>query len=173
MPGNPSVIVQNMPGAASLIAANDVYNLAQPDGLTIASFAAAVVLQQVMGNQAAKFDGRKFGWIGTPLIIRTNICVMRKGTSIRWLEDGLAATRPPIIGGMGPGAAPSDTPRILNAAIRLPVQLVEGDDGGAAVRLALERGEVDGYYCGSCRRQERLAGCAQGRKIRDPDSSER
>jgi tripartite-type tricarboxylate transporter receptor subunit TctC len=147
VPGNPSVIVQNMPGAGSMVAANHVYNLAKPDGLTIGGFAAAVVLQQVMGNQAAKFDGRKFGWTGTPIIYHS-ICIVRKESGITTIEDWLAAKRPPIIGGMGPGAGPSDTARILNAAIGLPLKLVEGYDGGAAVRLALERGEIDGY-CGS------------------------
>jgi tripartite-type tricarboxylate transporter receptor subunit TctC len=147
VPGNPSVIVENMPGAGSLVAANHVYNLAKPDGLTIAGFAAAVVLQQVMGNQAAQFDGRKFGWIGTPILYHS-ICVMREESGIKTMDDWLAAKRPPIIGGMGPGAGPSDTPRILDAAIGLPLKLVDGYGGGAAVRLALERGEIDGY-CGS------------------------
>jgi tripartite-type tricarboxylate transporter receptor subunit TctC len=147
VPGNPSVIVENMPGAGSMVAANHVYDLSKPDGLTIGGFAAALVLQQVMGNQAAKFDGRKFGWIGTPIIYHS-ICVVRKETGIKTLADWLAAKKPPIIGGMGPGAGPSDTPRILDAAIGLPVKLVDGYGGGAAVRLALERGEIDGY-CGS------------------------
>jgi tripartite-type tricarboxylate transporter receptor subunit TctC len=147
VPGEPSVIVQNMPGAGSMVAANHVYNLAKPDGLTIGGFAAAVVLQQVMGNQAAKLDGRKFGWIGTPISYHS-ICVVSKESGIKTIEDWLAAKRPPIVGGMGPGAGPSDTSRILNAAIGLPLKLVEGYGGGAAVRLALERGEIDGY-CGS------------------------
>lgn len=147
VPGNPSVIVQNMPGAGSLVAANHLYNRVQPDGLTVAGFAGAVVLQQIMGNQAAQFDGRKFGWIGTPLNYHS-ICVVRQETGIKTIKDWLAATHPPLVGGMGPGAGPSDTPRILNAAIRLPLKLVEGYGGGSAVRLALERGEIDAY-CGS------------------------
>jgi tripartite-type tricarboxylate transporter receptor subunit TctC len=147
VPGNPSVIVQNMPGAGSLIAANYLYNVAQPDGLTIGGFAAAVVLQQVIGDESAKFDGRKFGWIGTPLTYHS-ICVVAKESGIKTIEDWLGAKKPPNIGGMGPGAGPSDTPRILNAAIGLPVKLVEGYGGGATVRLALERGEIDGY-CGA------------------------
>jgi tripartite-type tricarboxylate transporter receptor subunit TctC len=147
VPGNPSVTVQNMPGAGSLIAANHVYNLEQQDGLTIAGFAPAVVLQQVMGDQAAKFDGRKFGWIGGPSTYH-GICSVRKGSGIKTIEDWFAAERPPHIGGMSRGAGPSDVPRILNAAIGLPLKLVEGYGGGATVRLALERGEIDGY-CGS------------------------
>jgi tripartite-type tricarboxylate transporter receptor subunit TctC len=147
VPGNPAVIVQNMPGAGSLIAANFIYNVAQPDGLTVAGFAAALVLQQLVGDPAAKFDGRKFAWLGTPMVYHS-ICVMREESGIKSVDDWLAAKRPPNIGGMGPGAGPSDTPRILNAAIHLPLKLIEGYGGGATVRLALERGEIDGY-CGS------------------------
>jgi tripartite-type tricarboxylate transporter receptor subunit TctC len=128
VPGNPSIIVQNMPGAGSLIAANYLYNVTQPDGLTIGSFAAAVVLQQVMGDESAKFDGRKFGWIGTPLTYHS-ICVVSKESGIKTIEDWLAAKRSPNIGGMAPGAGPSDTPRILSTAIGLPLKLVEGYGG--------------------------------------------
>jgi tripartite-type tricarboxylate transporter receptor subunit TctC len=147
VPGHPTVVVENMPGAGSLVAANHVYNLTKPDGLTVGGFAAAVVLQQVMGNEAAKLDGRKFGWIGSPLTYHS-ICVVRKESGITSIEDWLHAKQPPIVGGMGPGAGPTDTPRILNAAIGLPLKLVNGYRGGAAVRLALERGEIEGY-CGS------------------------
>lgn len=147
VPGNPSIVVQNMRGAGSLIAANFVYNRSQPDGLTIGAFAAALVLQQVMGRKGVKFDGRKFGWIGSPSSYHS-VCVMRKESGIRTIQDWLAAKRPPHFGGMGPGAGPSDTPRILKAAIGVPLKLVEGYRGGRKVRLALETGEVDGY-CGS------------------------
>jgi len=147
VPGTPSIVVQNMRGAGSLIAANFVYNRTQPDGLTIGAFAAALVLQQVMGRKGVKFDGRNFGWIGSPSSYHS-VCVMRKESGIRTIEDWLAAKRPPHFGGMGPGAGPSDTPRILNAAIGVPLKLVEGYRGGRKVRLALETGEVDGY-CGS------------------------
>lgn len=154
VPGNPSVIVKNMPGAGSLVAANHVYNRTEPDGLTIGGFAAALVLQQVMGSQATKFDGRKFGWIGSPSSYHS-ICVMRKESGIKTIEDWFAAKRAPHLSGMGPGAGPSDIPRILNAAIGLPLKLVEGYRGGSKVRHALEVGEVDGY-CGSWQGVERV-----------------
>src|SRR5262249_26179218 len=129
------------------IAANYIFSVAQPDGLTIGGFAGAVILQQVMGDQAAKFDGRKFGWIGTPNVYHS-ICIVSKESGLKTVADWFAATKqPPMFGGMGPGAGPSDTPRILNTAIGLPLKLVEGYAGGANVRIALERGEVDGY-CG-------------------------
>ena len=64
IPGNPTTLVENMTGAVGMIAANYLYHQAKPDGLTIGHFVGTLVLQQVLGNEAAKFDGRKFGWLG-------------------------------------------------------------------------------------------------------------
>ena len=147
VPGTPSVIVQNMPGAGSMVAANYLYNVAPPDGLTISGFAVALALQQAMGDPGVKFDGRKFAWIGTPSTYHS-ICFLRKESGIGNVEAWMQAKTPPVFGGIGAGAGPSDIPRILNAAIGLPVKVVEGYGGGATARLALESGEVDGY-CGS------------------------
>jgi len=66
IPGNPNTVVDNMTGAGSLIGANYMYNHAEPDGLTIGNFIGPLVLQDAIGNKAAKFDGRKFGWLGVP-----------------------------------------------------------------------------------------------------------
>lgn len=147
VPGHPTTVVQNMPGAGSLIAANYIYNKAKSDGLTIGGFAAALVLQDVMGNKAVKFDGRKFGWMGIPSPYHT-LCSFRRDSKVKTIDDWLAVERPIKLSGIGPGTGPSDVPRLLNAALGLPVQLVEGYRGGSQARLALERGEVDGY-CGS------------------------
>jgi tripartite-type tricarboxylate transporter receptor subunit TctC len=147
VPGDPTTVVQNMPGAGSLIAANYIFNKVKRDGLTIGGFAAALVLQDVMGNKAVKFDGRKFGWIGIPSFYHT-LCSFRSDSNIKTVEDWRAAKHPVKLSGIGPGAGPSDIPRLLHAALGLPVHLVEGYRGGAQARLALERGEVEGY-CGS------------------------
>src|SRR5262249_16759223 len=64
--GNPARVVENMPGAGGIIAANHLYNRVKPDGLTIAAWASPLILQHVMGNEATKFDGRKVGWVGIP-----------------------------------------------------------------------------------------------------------
>src|ERR1051325_4990708 len=66
IPGNPGIVVQNMPAAGQLIAANHLYNRAQPDGLTIGHFSGSVIFRHILGDQSALFDGRKFGWVGTP-----------------------------------------------------------------------------------------------------------
>jgi len=66
LPGNPSIVVQNMPGAGQLIAANHLYNRASRDGSTIGHFSGSVILRDVIGDKSVIFDGKKFGWLGTP-----------------------------------------------------------------------------------------------------------
>lgn len=147
VPGSPTTIVQNMTGAGGMIAANYIYNKAKPNGLTIGAWASGLVLQNIMGNKATKFDGRKFGWLGVPSAYDT-VCTFRKESGIKSMEDWFAAKRPIKIGAIGPGTSTSDVPKLLKVAIGLPMQVIDGYRGGAKVRLALEAGEVDGY-CGS------------------------
>jgi tripartite-type tricarboxylate transporter receptor subunit TctC len=147
VPGNPTVVVENMTGASGLIAANHLYNRAKPDGLTIGAWAAPLVLQQIMGNEAVKFDGRKFGYLGVPSPYDT-LCTFNAQSGVKTADDWFAAKRPVKISSIGPGTSTSDVPKLLKEALGLPLQLVEGYKGGADARIAVESGEVDGY-CGS------------------------
>ncbi len=146
IPGHPSVLVQNMPGAGMLIAGNYIYNRAKPDGLTIGHWTGALILQHVMGNKAAKIDGRKIGWLGAP-VPDNGTCVFTRASGIRSVEDWFGSKKTVNIAGHGPGSALSDTPRLIKAAIDPPMKLTEGYQGTAIVRLAMERGEMDGL-CG-------------------------
>jgi len=143
LPGNPTRVVENMPGAAGLITANHLYNRSKPDGLTVGAWPSPLILQQIMGNEAIKFDGRKVGWVGIPAPYDT-ACFFNKESSIRSMEDWINAKRPIKIGSIGPGTSLSDVPKLLKAALNLPLQMVEGYKGGAEARLGVENGEVDG-----------------------------
>lgn len=143
IPGNPSTLVINMTGAASLVAANHIYNKAKADGLTIGNFIGPLVLQQVMGNKAAKFDGRKFGWLGAPVRDHT-VCAFTKASGITSMAKWFAAKRPVKIAATGPGSNTSDPPKILKETLGLPTQVIDGYRGTSNMVLAMESGEVDG-----------------------------
>ncbi len=145
--GNPTTIVENMTGAGGIIAANHLYNRAAPDGLTIGAWAAPLVLQNVMGNQATKFDGRKFGYLGVPSPYDT-VCMFNEKSGIANMNDWINSKRPMKISAIGPGTSTSDIPKLLKVALNLPINVLDGYKGGAGARLAVESAEVDGY-CGS------------------------
>jgi tripartite-type tricarboxylate transporter receptor subunit TctC len=144
IPGKPTVIVENMPGAGSLIAANYLYHQAKPDGLTIGSWIGGLVLQQVIGGQKGiEFDARKFEWIGAPAGDSSS-CAVTKSSGISSTDQWFAAKTPVKIGAMAPGSVTSDIPKILKVALNLPIQVVEGYKGTAEIRVAADSGEVDG-----------------------------
>ena len=147
LPGNPTRIVENMTGAGGIIAANHLYNRVKPDGLTIGAWASPLVLQQIMGNEAAQFDGRRFGYLGIPSEYET-VCTFNQQSGIAKMDDWINAKRPLKISTIGPGTSTSDIPKLLKAALNLPMEVIDGYKGGADARLAVESGEVDGY-CGS------------------------
>ena len=141
--GNPARVVENMPGAGGIIAANHLYNRVKPDGLTIGAWASPLILQQIMGNEATKFDARKVGWVGVPGPYDT-VCQFNKESGIKTVDDWFASKRAMKIASIGPGTSLSDVPKLLKEALNLPLDMVEGYNGGAEARLAVEGGEVDG-----------------------------
>jgi tripartite-type tricarboxylate transporter receptor subunit TctC len=143
VPGSPTTVVENMPGAGGMILANHLYNRTKPDGLTVGAWASPLVLQHIMGNDATKFDGRKVGWLGIPAPYNT-ACHFSRESGIKTAEDWFAAKRPMKISSIGPGTSLSDVPKLLKAALNLPLDMVEGYKGGSEARLAVENGEVDG-----------------------------
>jgi hypothetical protein len=106
LPGNPTRIVENMTGAGGIIAANHLYNRVKPDGLTIGAWASPLVLQYIMGNEAARFDGRKFGYLGIPSPYDT-VCTFNQQSGIVKMEDWINAKRPQKISAIGPGTSTS------------------------------------------------------------------
>ncbi len=143
IPGNPTIVVENMTGAGSLISANHLYRVAKPDGLTIGHFNGALFLGQALGQPGIEFDARKFELIGAP-IKEDAVCALTTASGITSVEKWMAAKAPVKLGGVAPGGTPDANARILKAALGLPIQLVSGYKGTAEIRLAASSGEVGG-----------------------------
>lgn len=143
IPGSPSFVVDNMPGAGSIISANHLYKVARPDGLTLCHFIGGIILQQVLDKPGIEFDARRFLYIGAPAQDTTSVGVA-KSSGIVSMEQWLAAKTPVKFGGIGPGTATDDFPKIIRAILGLPIQLVTGYKGTADIRLAVASGEMQG-----------------------------
>jgi len=141
--GNPTFVVENMPGAGMLIAANHVYKVAKPDGLTIGHFIGGLFLQQFLGKPGVEFESAKFEYIGVPTQDNYALGISKK-TGIASMEQWLASKTVLKFGGVGVGSATDDIPKVLIATIGLPVQIVSGFKGTADIRLAFNSGEIQG-----------------------------
>jgi tripartite-type tricarboxylate transporter receptor subunit TctC len=141
IPGNPSVIVQNMPAAGGLVAANFVYEVAKPDGLTIASINPAHYFNQIQGNKEVKFDWTKFTWLASS-DKSEHMLYMRSDAPYKTMQDIRKATEPPKCGATGTGTSGHYIPRMLEEALGTKFQIVTGYAGGNEIDLATERNEV-------------------------------
>src|SRR3954453_1886350 len=143
IPGKPTVIVQNMPGGNSIIAANHIYNVAKPDGLTIGTFNRNLPIAQLTGVQGVKYDMTKFAWIGSAAN-ETTILAIRNDLPYKTFEDLRKAKENVIIGSTGPGANTHDFPLLLKDLLGVKLKIVSGYSSSADIMLAVERKEVDG-----------------------------
>jgi tripartite-type tricarboxylate transporter receptor subunit TctC len=141
IPGNPNLIVQNMPAAGSLVAANYLYNVTKPDGLTIGAVIPGIYTDQLIGRKEAQFDWAKFNWIGTPEQTEW-LFITRADSPYKSIEDMRSATEPPKCGTTGSGSFVHQVPKLLEEVLGVKLNLVSGYAGGPDVDLALERGEV-------------------------------
>jgi len=144
IPGNPSVVVQNMPGAGSLRAANYLYNAAPKDGTMLGVFARGMAMEPLIGTSGTNFDARKFAWIGSGTN-EVSVCVTWHAAKVKTWSDGLAI--PFTVAGEGSGSDPDIFSVMLRNVFGTKMRLVSGYPGGADMTLAIERGEVDGR-CG-------------------------
>jgi tripartite-type tricarboxylate transporter receptor subunit TctC len=143
LPGNPTVVVQNMPGANSIVAANHLYNVARADGFMIGLFNRNLVLGQLVGVEGMRLDMRRFQWIGSPAE-ETDVFAIRADLPYRHVLDLRRADPPLAIGATGPGANTYDFPLVLKAFLKLNLRIISGYPGSADIMLAIERKEVDG-----------------------------
>ena len=141
IPGNPNIIVQNMPGAGTMVAANYVYGVAKSDGLTLGLIANALFFNQIGGQKEVKFDWAKFAWIGSPEET-SEMLSMRSDSPFKTMDDIRNATVPPKCGTTGAGTPGHYFPRLLEEVLGLKIDLVTGYPGASEIDLAIEKGEV-------------------------------
>lgn len=141
IPGSPEIIVQNMPGASSLIASNYVYNVAKPDGSTALMPINSLYLDQFVGRQEVKFDLRKFIWLGSPVKFG-QMLYMRADAPYKSIADIIKAKEPPKCGAGGTAGAGYFFPKILEETLGAQFTIVTGYPGGSETDLAVEKGEV-------------------------------
>jgi tripartite-type tricarboxylate transporter receptor subunit TctC len=143
LPGNPTVVVQNMPGAAGIVAANHLYNVARPDGLTLGLFNQNMVFAQLLEVEGLRVDMRRWQWVGS-VTRETDVFVIRADLPYRHILDLRRADPPLAVGATGPGSGSYDFPLVLKAFLRLNVRIVSGYPGRSDIMLAIERKELDG-----------------------------
>jgi tripartite-type tricarboxylate transporter receptor subunit TctC len=143
IPGEPAVAVENVSGAGGLVAANHLYRTVKPDGLTIGHFSGDLLLQQVLGRPGVEFDARRFQYVGAGSAEHI-ACAFSRASGITSLDRWVSATTPLRLGGTAPGSNGDNATRILKTVLELPIRVVSGYRGTAAIRLAVEAGELDG-----------------------------
>jgi tripartite-type tricarboxylate transporter receptor subunit TctC len=141
IPGRPEIIVQNMPGASSVVAANYVYSIAKPDGLTVGIPNSSLYLTQLIGRTEVKFDVRKFEWIGTQEKW-TQMLYFRADSSFKTIGDIIKAKEPPKCGASGFASSGYILPKVLEETVGAKFNVIVGYAGGKEIDLAVEKGEV-------------------------------
>jgi tripartite-type tricarboxylate transporter receptor subunit TctC len=141
IPGNPNIMVQNMPGASSMITANYVYGVGKPDGLTLGSILPSLYFDQLLRRKEVKFDWRRFGWLGS-FERSNNLLYMRSDTPFKTIHDVTKTTEPPKCGSTGTGSPSYYLVKLLNDAIGAKFTVVTGYQGGQEIDLAVEKNEV-------------------------------
>lgn len=144
IPGNPDVVVQNVPGAGSLVLTNQVANTLAADGTVIASIARGMAFEPLFGNEQARFKPGEMNWLGS-LNNETSLCVAWHDADVKEWRD--LKTQSLSVGSTGAGADTNLFPRVLSDLFGLKFDIISGYPGGNDVMLAMERGEVEGR-CG-------------------------
>lgn len=144
IPGNPTLIVQHMPGGGGLVAANYIYNNAARDGSEFTTTSRTAALEPLLGNQNARFDALKFNWLGSANI-ENSVCIAWHTASVASVQD--IFSKELIVGGAGPAAQEVMFPKSFNRLLRTKFKIITGYPGSTEILLAMERGEIHGF-CG-------------------------
>jgi tripartite-type tricarboxylate transporter receptor subunit TctC len=141
LPGRPTVVAENMPGAGSLKAANYLYKVAPHDGTALGVVVESTALEQALSNPAAQYDAAKFTYVGR-VATSNNIFMMWHAAKSQTIED--AKKRETVIAGTGPGSIAETIPKLLNAFLGTKYKIISGYPASTEAMLAMERGEVEG-----------------------------
>ncbi|HJU61459.1 MAG TPA: tripartite tricarboxylate transporter substrate-binding protein [Candidatus Binatia bacterium] len=141
IPGNPNIIVQNMPGAGAMIAANYVYKVAKSDGLTVGGIRGGLYFDQLVGRKEVQFDWPKFTWLGTPTQVE-QIIYIRADTPYKTIDDVRKAAVPPKCGATGTASTGYYVGNLLEETLGAKFNTLTGYKDGPEVDLAVERGEI-------------------------------
>ncbi len=142
LPGNPSLIVQNMTGGGGVVGANYLFGIAKPDGLTIGTVSPNGYLNQIMERPEVKYDWAKYKWIGATATTH-ELLYVRADTGHKTLDDVIKAPVPPVCGSIGVGTTGSFIPKLLEELFGARFKVVEGYPGGVESDMAVARGEVN------------------------------
>jgi tripartite-type tricarboxylate transporter receptor subunit TctC len=152
LPGSPTVVVQNMPGAGSMRATNYLYEVAPKDGTVIGTFARNMPLIGLLkSNPNIRFDPRKFTWLGSPSTYGDDAYILwaRKDTRFKNVADVVRDEEPRIVlGATGEGGTGNDISLLLKDVLGLKIKLIPGYADSGAINIAIERKELDGRFVG-------------------------
>ena len=160
IPGNPTLVVENMVGAGSRVAANWLYEVGEKDGTVFGVFNENQVLQQVLGAADIKFDAKKFSWLGSTFSA-TIVCIARKDSGFAKIQD-IQGSKQFIAGSTGPGSNTGDFPQVLRTALGANIKVVGGYNGTTGISRAVDSGEVNG----GCWTWESMS-VTQGQNLKD------
>lgn len=143
LPGSPTVVVQNMPGAGSLMAANHLFNVLRSDSYSLGLFNRNLVLAQLASVEGMRVDLRQWQWVAS-LAQETSVLAIRADLPYRHVLDLRHAEPPPVIGATGTGDITYQVPLMYKVFLRLNVRIVTGYAGSPDIFLAIEKKEADG-----------------------------
>jgi tripartite-type tricarboxylate transporter receptor subunit TctC len=145
-PGNPTIVVDNKPGAGHMIGMNYVYNMAPRNGLAIGNATGGLAIAQVFGARGVEFDMTKLDYLGIPAT-ETMVMIVSREAGVQRLEELLGpGSKQLVLGGTGPGSLQEDLPVLLRDVLGANVKIVSGYEGTSSMKIALERGEIQGFF---------------------------
>jgi tripartite-type tricarboxylate transporter receptor subunit TctC len=140
IPGNPTVVVTNMPGGGGITATNWLYNVALKTGAVIGTFSNAMLTQPLIGADSVKFESTKLNWVGS-LSREDGVCIASRASGVTTFEE--FRRRNPVVGATAPGTTTNLFPTLVNKLLDVPLRLITGYADGSQIVLALQRGEVE------------------------------